>query len=134
MYSIERKPFGFKLTFAGFIKVDEMSKWVEESKRSLSGHEPGFGVLVDMRDLKPLPEDAQTEMQSGQKLFKQAGMQRSAVIVASPTVAMQFRRIAKETGIAAWERYVDTTQPDFERKAIAWLEQGVDPDVGAKAA
>ncbi|MDX2012205.1 MAG: hypothetical protein SFW67_18565 [Myxococcaceae bacterium] len=134
MYAIDKKPFGFKLTFSGFIKLEEMAKWVDDSKRSLFGQTPGFGVLVDMRDLKPLPEDAQAEMQSGQKLYKQAGMTRSAVILASPTVAMQFRRIAKETGIAAWERYLDPTQADFERKAIAWLEQGLDPDVSAKAA
>jgi hypothetical protein len=68
----------------------------------------GFGVFVDMRTLKPLPEDAQKVMEEGQKLFKQKGMTRSVVIVTGALTKMQFKRIAQETGIYEWERYIDS--------------------------
>ena len=46
-------------------------------------------------------------MQEGQKLFKNAGMERSVVILSTAMVTMQFKRIAKETGIYEWERYIE---------------------------
>jgi len=69
MYKIERKLFGYQLTFGGFIQKDEMEKWVAESKKALTGQKGNFGVFVDMRTLKPLPQDAQEAMKTGQKLY-----------------------------------------------------------------
>lgn len=129
MYNIEKKDYGFKLIFADSIKVEEMNAWVEESKKVLASAPSKFGVFVDMRTLKPLVPEAQAEMQNGQKLFKQKGMERSVVIVASAVLKMQFQRIAKETGIYDWERYIDSSSTaDWERIGIAWLTEGKDPD------
>lgn len=68
-------------------------------------------------------------MEEGQKLFKQKGMTRSVVILNSPIVTVQFKRIAKETGIYNWERYLDASStPDWEQKGRRWLTDGIDPD------
>ncbi|MCK5075569.1 MAG: hypothetical protein KAR38_04290 [Calditrichia bacterium] len=129
MYKIEKKDFGFKLIFSDFIKIDEMSKWVEESKVALSGSIRKFGVLIDMRNLKPLPKDSQETMETGQKLYKEKGMQRSAVILDNALVAMQFKRLAKGSGIYEWERYIVASEhSDWEDIAINWLKNSVDPD------
>jgi hypothetical protein len=128
MYKIEKTMYGVKLTFGGFIQKDEMSKWYIESEK-VSGTLPTkFGVFVDMRELKPLPTDAQDEMQKGQKLYKTKGMERSVVILNNATTTIQFRRIAKETGIAQWERYLDASvNPDWEEKGKKWLVNAIDP-------
>lgn len=129
MYKIEKKNFGYKLTFGGFISADEMKQWVDEAKKSLAAPPKDFGVFVDMRDLKPLPKDAQEDMQEGQKLFKQKGMVRSVVILSDAVTKMQFQRIAKQTGIYEWERYVDaSTEPNWEQVGLNWISKGVDPD------
>jgi hypothetical protein len=130
MYSIEKKDYGIKLVFDGFIRADEMQKWVEESKsKLLSFGLKAFGVFVDMRTLKPLPQDAQVVMTTGQKLYKEAGMTRSVVILNDPIVTMQFRRLAKTSGIYEWERYIDaSTVTDWEAKGEAWLKDSADPD------
>lgn len=129
MYKIEKTNFGVKLTFEDFIKRDEMAKWVEESKQILRTVPSKFGVLVDMRNLKPLPQDAQNEMEKGQKLYKEKGMQRSAVVVANTLIALQFKRIAKETGIYEWERYIDASRvQNWEEIAIKWIVKAEDPD------
>lgn len=124
MYKIEKKPYGFKLTFSDMIDADEMTKWVKESKAALANVSGSFGVLVDMKSLKPLSPDAQAPMQEGQKLYKQKGMERSAVLLENVMIKMQFTRIAKETGIYEWERYVVGS----EQTALDWIEKGVDPD------
>ncbi|MGA7722790.1 MAG: hypothetical protein WCA84_16610 [Ignavibacteriaceae bacterium] len=129
MYQIEKKSYGVKLTFAGLIAKDEMQKWVAESAKITKSLPSKFGVFVDMRDLKPLAADSQLVMQEGQKLFKNAGMERSVVILSTAMVTMQFKRIAKETGIYEWERYIDSSKTaDWEEIGIKWLEDKIDPD------
>jgi hypothetical protein len=130
MYSIEKKPFGFKLTFSEMVNANEMKKWVDESKNAVSSAPNDFGVLIDMRKLSPLATDAQLHMQEGQKIYKQNGMKRSAVIVSSVLTKMQFQRIAKETGIYDWERYIDASSVNnWEKAALDWIEKEVDPDL-----
>ena len=129
MYSIERTGYGYKITFAGFIRSDEMRSWVKESEGHLSRQSGSFGVVVDMRDLKPLAPDAQRHLQDGQRAYKAKGMLRSAVILNSPIITLQFKRMAAETGIGAWERYLDASKvADWEPKATAWVTAGTEPE------
>lgn len=129
MYKIEKTGYGFKLTFGDYIQASEMKKWLEESKTQLASAPSKFQILVDMRTLTPLPEDAQTVMQEGQKLYKMKGMERSCVILDNPTTTLQFKRIAKQTGIYAFERYVDSSKSaDWMTKAMNWLTKEIDPD------
>jgi hypothetical protein len=131
MYRIAKKDFGFELTFGDNVDVAEMNRWREEAKAALAGAPKSFGVLIDMRTLKPggIQPDAQKVMVEGQGLFKKAGMERSCVILQSATITMQFERIARESGIFAFERYVNAAQkPDWETKAIGWIRNKVDPN------
>jgi hypothetical protein len=129
MYKIEKRPYGFVLTFGEFMRKAEMDSWYSESRKQLAGTSGPFGIMVDMRTLKPLPEDAQGVMVQGQKLYKDAGMERSVVILNNAVTTAQFRRLAKESGISAWERYIDaSSQPKWEEKAVNWIKSGTDPD------
>jgi len=129
MYKIEKRSSGFFLTFGGYVKREEMDNWCSDSRGQLNGTSAPFGVIVDMRELKPLPADAQEVMVRGQKLYKEAGMQRSAVILNNAVTTMQFRRLAKESGIDAWERYYDaSSEPKWEEKALSWIKSGIDPN------
>ncbi len=134
MYKIDKKNYGFKLTFSDSITAEEMKKWVSDSSTALKSQAQGFGVLIDMRKLRPLTNDAREVMERGQKLYKQAGMKRSAVVVESKILALQFRRLAKETGIDEWERYIDTsTSPNWEQTGVDWLQKALDPDTAVPA-
>jgi len=130
MYKIERRTSGYIITFSGSINSAEMQKWRNESQRILSLEKsPSFGVIIIMTDLVPLEYNAQSIMVSGQDLYKQKGMQRSAVILANPIISMQFKRLAKESGIYATERYLDIkTYPNPVDLAIKWVKEGIDPD------
>lgn len=129
MYKIERKDFGYKLTFGDIITVEEMTTWVEESKQELANAPSEFGVFVDMRTLKPLAADTVKVMESGQAFYKEKGMTRSVVILNSAVVTMQFIRIAKDSGIYQWERYIDASSvSDWEKVGLAWIVDEKDPD------
>lgn len=129
MHKIEKKGSNYWLTFSGFIAPEEMKQWVDDSKATLAGASGSFGVFVDMRELKPLGNEAKAHMEEGQKLFKMKGMTRSVVIVNSAMTAMQFKRIARDTGIYELERYLSAADnPDLEKAGLDWLNNSVDPD------
>lgn len=127
MYQIAKEPWGFRLTFAGFIPADEMKRWLEESKAILAPIPKFEGLLVDMGQLKPLPEESQEVIKAGQKYYKERGVVRIAVVLANPVVRMQFKRLGAETGVLERERYLDVTMPDWEPKALGWVRDRVDP-------
>jgi hypothetical protein len=128
MFRIEKTNWGYRLTFGGSCPVEEIVKWLEESRKILADQEEEFSVFVDMRSIIPLSREAQVHIQEGQKLYKRRGMLRSVAILSSPVVAAQFRRIAGETGIGRWARYIDAlTVPDWEEVGMGWLLKEVDP-------
>lgn len=129
MYQIEQVDYGYRLKFGDFIQPHEMKTWMNESIEALTNAPNDFGVFIDLREIKPLPTKSQSYLQQGQKYFKEKGMKRSVVILDKPITKMQFKRIAKETGIYDWERYIDaTTDKDWEQKGIDWITSGIDPD------
>jgi hypothetical protein len=129
MYKIEKTAGGFTLTFGGLMNKAEHERWVEESERALAGCTKPFGVIVDLRTLKLLSPDAQAVLVQGQGLYKRAGMERSVVILNSPLMTMQAKRLSKGSGIDALERYIDASNDtNWEKHALAWVKSGVDPD------
>ena len=129
MTNIEKQNYGFKITFAGLINQNEMSQWVESSRNSLLSQGPDFGVMVDMRELSPLSEEAKALLQEGQVLYKEKGMTRSVVVVNQGFIATQFKMMAQDSGIYEWERYIDaSSKPNWEKIGIDWIVNNIDPD------
>lgn len=129
MYRVEPTSFGYRITFSGTMTLAEMKEWVQASRKALLAAPKDFGVFVDMRDLAPLAPETTAAMTEGQKLFLTSGMKRSVVIVRSATLAMQFRRLAKQSGIDAFERYINEgDRPDWRQAGEKWLVEAVDPD------
>lgn len=129
MYKIEKAAFGFRLSFGGSINEAEMEQWLKASENALRPFHREFGVLVDMRALEPLGKEAQAVMVQGQSLYRLKGMQRSAVILNDPIVTLQFKRLAKQSGIYDYERYLDASSDgDFQKHAEEWVKFAIDPD------
>ena len=128
MYGIDKTEYGFRLTFAGEMGPPQMRAWLEESRRVLAATEGSFSVLVDMRRLEPLGNDAKALMVKGQHLYRKQGMQRSAVVVERSTQITQFRLLARSSGIHAWEHYINAAETsDWETQALAWVRDGIAP-------
>ncbi|BEP28503.1 hypothetical protein [Helicovermis profundi] len=130
MYQIKKENYGFKLVFEGMIHKEEMEKWRDESKKILSSASKDFGNVIDLRKMSAIKADTQSVMEEGQKLYKESGMKRSAVVLDSAITTMQFKRIAKTTGIDKFERYIDaSTHSNWEELAVKWVKEGIDTDI-----
>lgn len=121
MYKIEKTEYGIKNIFSGTIDASEMNAWKKESEALLEKMSGDFVVYIDMIDLKVLSEDAKQIIAEGQKVYRKMGMKRSVVVLKSATVALQFKNIARETGIYDYERYLSSEKDDYEKKAMLWL-------------
>ncbi len=130
MFKIEKKDWGYALTFGGIVGADEAAQWSQDWAEVLKDHLGPFSVFVDMRTMTPVSKEAMEPLAEGQLLARRAGMIRSVVIVENPATASQFKRIAGDSGISQWERYLDaTTVADWEKKGLDWILQGIDPAV-----
>ncbi len=130
MYKIEKKGWGYALTFGGIVGADEAAQWSQDWAEVLKDHLGPFSVFVDMRTMIPVSKEAVEPLAEGQILARRYGMIRSVVIVENPATASQFKRIAGDSGISQWERYIDaTTIADWEKKGMDWILQGIDPAV-----
>ena len=128
MYSIEKTLYGFKIVFEAFIKSEEMRNWVKDSEKALSSMPRAFGVLVDARELEPLPLDSQTILKKGQVLYSLKGMERSALVFNNDVIKMQFLDPAHKSAIYKVKRYINSTEdPKWEEAALSWIIDSVDP-------
>ncbi len=130
MYKIKKHSWGLFLTFGGRMDSREWEKWLEDSQKVLNQVEGPFGVVVDMRTLEILNREAQDVIIRGQRIYKDKGMRRSAVVINAALTNMQFQRIARESGIHPEERYIDAWEvPNWRAVALNWVEKGVEPPV-----
>jgi hypothetical protein len=131
MHKVEETRYGYKVTFEGFLHRDDMGALLNSMKevvRPRHDREERFAVLVDMRNSRAFPSEAQELLKQAITLFKEAGMERNAVVLNSAIATLQARRLAKETNTAAWSRFIDaSSETDWERVAVEWLLRAVEP-------
>jgi hypothetical protein len=128
VYKIDKTDLGFYLTFAGDMTKVELESWYEESEQVLTKQQGPFGVIIDMRTLALLPAEAQGVMVRGQSMYRSHGMERSCVILQDAITTIQFMRLAKQSGIFKYERYIDaSTHRGWLAEARNWVTNAIAP-------
>lgn len=121
--------YGFRVNAPGFLSREETQEWFEDLKGLVGTSGKPFGLLVDIRSQRANPPEAQIIIQQAMAWMKKAGLVRSAVVLDSAVAKLQTTRLAKASGVYAWERYIDASkEPDWEKRAIDWIVHGIDPD------
>lgn len=127
MYKIEVTDFGFKTTFSGHLPKEEAQGYKDELLSLMSSLPEKFGILVDMRELRPLGPESQAIITSSQGLVADR-LTRSATVVNSTILFMQFRRISKESHVIDTKRFVDASKTtDWESVSRNWIVDALDP-------
>lgn len=127
-YSIEKKPGGLLLTFEGTLGLADIEAWRAESQKYVLAYSEPFSVIVDMRQLLPLDRCVLAAFVDGQRYYAENGMSRSSVILTDRLLTMQFRRIARDSGISAYELYVDGAKDGWAKQAVDWARYGKEPN------
>jgi hypothetical protein len=128
MYKIEEKSFGFEVSFSGFLQGPEILEFRQEMETKVTGQREPFGVLVDLRESRTFPAEAQAGLMQIIGYCREHGMERNAVVVNSAITKIQAARLARETQIPH-VRFLDAADnPEWRRQAEDWLTQGKEPD------
>lgn len=122
--------FGVRCTAPGFIKPEDARAWFEDLKRVVAKlGKSRFGLLVDIRGQLANPAETTQIIQDAMMWLKKAGVERSAVVLDNSVMKIQITRLAKTSGVYAWERYFDAADDAaWESKALEWINAGIDPD------
>jgi hypothetical protein len=129
MHDIEHHAFGYYVRLAGQLTVGELLEWLAVIERTLAEVRPGFGLILDLRALQPLSQNARRMLSRGMQIFQRRGLYRSAVIVHKASTRHEFTRLAKESGVYQWERYFSEEDDlSWISQAEAWITAGTDPD------
>lgn len=123
--------YGFRVHAPGYITPAEARAWFEDLKARVQALEgKPFGLMVDSRTQKANPPDTQELIKESMVWLRSHGMVRSVVVLDSTVALIQILRLAKATGVYAYERYMDALKdPEWEAKAVGWIKDAVDPDL-----
>jgi hypothetical protein len=123
--------YGFRAHGPGYITPAEARAWFEDLKtRVLALEGKPFGMLVDSRTQKANPPETQEIIKEAMVWLRGHGMERSVVVLDSTVALIQILRLAKASGVYAYERYLDALKdPDWEAKAVDWIVRAIDPDL-----
>ena len=123
--------YGFRVHAPGYITPAEARAWFEDLRTRVVALEgKSFGLLVDSRTQKANPPDTQELIKESMVWLRGHGMERSVVVLDSTVALIQILRLAKATGVYAYERYLDALKdPEWEKKAVDWIARGIDPDL-----
>lgn len=129
MIEVKRTPFGFHMVFSGHITSEEMTVWKTQSVARLMDPTlpKPFRVRVDMTSLDHLDVDPKEILVNGQSLYRDAGMDRSVVIIAEKATGLQMRDAALASGIETGERYIHIAEPRWRQEMDDWLTRGIEP-------
>ncbi len=129
MYTIENKDYGLLVTIVGGLDRSDAEGWLKSMEKALEKVERPFGILVDVREAKLFQQEAQASLKQGMEACAKAGMERAAVALNGAVATLQARRLARETEIDSWQRYVDAaSDPSWRQKALGWIMHGRDPE------
>ncbi len=128
MYLVEIKDYGLLVQVRGSLGVEDAQVWLQDIKDSLEKVSAPFGIIVDVREAKIFLPQTQEVIKSAIEVCAKGGMERAAVILNNAVSTLQARRLARESGTATWQRFLDASyQEDWEEKALQWLINGIDP-------
>ncbi len=128
MYKLERKAFGYQVTFSGEVTIAEMEQIKMELAELLMTIIPPFSVLADIRETIPFKDEIKKMIGECQKMEKDASIQRRAVVLQSPVVMSQVKQMSFQTRTDDVERQINAFfTDDWEKIALDWIIDGIEP-------
>jgi len=118
-----------KLSISGDFDEKEICQLAEEITSMACSIERPFSIFVDTREMLSLGQSTLSTLIECQQAASRAGLERSVVVLISPVIRIQLRRVAADSGISDGKRYINAAKnDDWEKVVMDWILNGVEPD------
>ncbi len=126
MYKIRIASYGLNITISGRVDLAEVKRYSAELEVLFTRSSQPMGVLVDVRDLIPPTPEVLQVFQEVEEFVKRCGLTRMALVIASPVIEGQAKRIGLKSKLHDSTLYVDAiANPNWEAEALSWIKQGI---------
>ncbi len=120
MIKMEDATWGIRIEMQGQPNRQELSKLLDDLRKTLQSARPSFGVIIDLSASGPINPELRDLLLHALRLLQLKGMVRIAGCLASTLAASQIRRLASETGVTAGLRCIDTRKEGWKLGAELW--------------
>jgi hypothetical protein len=113
-----------RLKLVGRFSADEMTGFVKDHNRAVDGFvRRGYCVWADLTELAPLSQECAEILEEAKRYSStRPNFRGSAVLIATPTIALQQRRTSREAGVSATE--LVSSDPTELREHLRRLQDG----------
>lgn len=102
---VTTEPGVIRIKLSGRFSVEEMTAWRDEHNRAVDGFgQRDYCVWADTSEFAPLSQECAELLESAKRYSHgRPNFRGSAVLVATPTVALQQGRTSRDAGVASTE-------------------------------
>lgn len=111
----------YKLHLEGVVDVKEMKELLKKVEQQLRAPAADFRVYSDLKGFKPAMPEVQEVMKTIQKMFKERGMKKVALLVDNAVTKMQLSRLHGESGVKGTDRFFAADEKDYQQKIEDFL-------------
>lgn len=105
----------------------ELSKFLDDLRKSLPSARPFFGIIFDLSNIGPINPEVRDLLLHSVRFLASRGMVRTAACLANGLLASQMRRLMREAGTGEGLRCLDNQKPNWKLAAEKWAVSGHEP-------
>jgi len=128
MIKLDDATWGLRIEMQGQPNRQELSKFLDELRKTLPSARSFFGVILDMSGTGLINPEIRDVLVQAQRLLQSRGMVRMAAGLPSGLATSQIKRISSETGIGPGLRCLDTKVQGWQLAAERWAVSGHEPE------
>jgi hypothetical protein len=134
MYKIEKTYYGFYITFSGIMNDAEAAQFKAEVEGILPSLRKSWSSVIDLQNWIPAEPKIQKLLSQVERLSKNHGLQRRAIILRSPVINAQVTRLSFKSKTNEIERRINASKVEnWKEQAIAWAVHGAEPTAPSAA-
>jgi hypothetical protein len=129
MIRMEDASWGIRIEMSGPPSRQELSKLLDDLRKTLPSARAFFGVILDMSAVPgPINPELRDLLLHAERLLQTRGMVRLAACMSNGLAASQIRRLTSESGVGPGLRCIDSRTQGWQRAAEHWAVSGHEPE------
>lgn len=128
-YVIEKTDYGMYVKFTGRLCKYDVKDWFAEVRPFVKDMRKGFGLVLDLRKVKPICHDTARMLTYGRAYLHGHGLNRLAIIYDTSATIIELMKLFTELSHdPSAEKHISSTMnSDWADQAIAWVQYGIEP-------